>query len=466
MRSLSLVVSGVLVVACAIFIYRQDSWREIATILTRLDARWFAAAAVVYWLLLPLPSLRFQRITLWLMHPMPAIPLALMFKLTCSAAFVSVLAPVGGASEVTKVAALRALGRLSVLDAARCTLFDRVASAQCMALFGIAVLPAQYLTGMPLRLIGIELGIFAIVIAAVAVLLALPRTVNLFGGLIPLRLAALFEGYPLLLQPRRLAWQMVLAFLNLFVLWLTLELLLAAAGMTVNGWLLAGLVPFLLIVNSIPLLYLGWGGRELAMAATLGAVSGLSVNEALALSAALGGVMMITAAASGVFILGDWRAHRGAPASATRGDREALSSGQRGSARPRAFEHGESFGGPALEQRGASRQIGRQLSDTIAPERVEQDQRPAQRVEREIAAQAGDEIGIVPHGGDDPVDERVPVVGGQLHRGMQDEIGGDLHGIVPAEIFEVDVAQPCARLADDIVEAEVRRDQAPKPDRK
>jgi uncharacterized membrane protein YbhN (UPF0104 family) len=310
MRSLSLIVSGLLVVVCAVLIYYQDSWREIAGILKRLDWKWFTAAALVYWLLYPLTAFRFQRVALWLKEPMPAIPLALIFKLTCSAGFVSVLAPIGVASEVTKVAALRALGRLSVVDAARCTLFDRVAAAQCMALFGLAVVPAQFLSGMPLRLLGIELVIFAVVIAGIAVLIALPRSLGLFRNFISPRLVALFTGYPLLLRPRRLALQMLLCFLNLFVVWMTLECLLKAAGLTVDGWLLAGFVPFLLIVNSIPFLYLGWGGRELAMAATLGSVSGLSVNEALAFSASWGGVMMITAAAGGLFILGDWGAHR------------------------------------------------------------------------------------------------------------------------------------------------------------
>jgi hypothetical protein len=46
------------------------------------------------------------------------------------------------------------------------------------------------------------------------------------------------------------------------------------------------------------------------MAATLGTVSGLSLNQTLALSAAWGVAVLITGIANSVFLIGDWTSHR------------------------------------------------------------------------------------------------------------------------------------------------------------
>ena len=121
------------------------------------------------------------------------------------------------------------------------------------------------------------------------------------------KIAQVFAGYRSILSPRRSAIQLVIALLNLISAWATLYLLLRAAGLNTNIWLVAGFVPLLQLVNSLPFLYMGWGGREIAMAATLGAASNLTVNETLAVSIAWGVVLIMTGAVNGIFLLGDWR---------------------------------------------------------------------------------------------------------------------------------------------------------------
>src|SRR5262249_55070602 len=89
--------------------------------------------------------------------------------------------------------------------------------------------------------------------------------------------------------------------------WATLYLLLRAAGLTVDPWLVASLIPLLQLINGLPFLYMGWGGREIAMTSTLGAAGHLGINETLAISIMWGIVLIASSAVNGVFLIGEWR---------------------------------------------------------------------------------------------------------------------------------------------------------------
>ena len=116
-----------------------------------------------------------------------------------------------------------------------------------------------------------QLVIFRGMIAGIGVLLVLPRVLGwirnafidriarIFAGLSPAALAAA------LLRPVRSShWSTCSSS------WGTLYLLLQAAGLNVNAWLVAGFIPLLQLVNGLPFLYMGWGGREIAMATHAG----------------------------------------------------------------------------------------------------------------------------------------------------------------------------------------------------
>jgi len=100
---------------------------------------------------------------------------------------------------------------------------------------------------------------------------------------------------------------MAIASVNILLSWATLYLLLRAAGLTVNPWLVAAFIPLLQLVNGLPFLYLGWGGREIVMATTLGTMGSLTVSETLAVSIAWGAVLIVSSALNGAFLIGNWR---------------------------------------------------------------------------------------------------------------------------------------------------------------
>ena len=152
--------------------------------------------------------------------------------------------------------------------------------------------------------------LFGGLIAGVGVLLLLPRALALVRLGFVGKLARVFAGYQSMLSPRRSAVQLAIALLNVLSAWGALYLLLRAAGLGTDAWFVAGFIPLLQLVNSLPFLYMGWGGREFAMAATLGTTGSMSTSETLAVSIAWGVVLIITSAVNGVFLLGDWQIAR------------------------------------------------------------------------------------------------------------------------------------------------------------
>lgn len=316
-RLLSLVASGALLVLGGALAYRRINWHDVAAVWTNLDPKLLALAAVAYWLQYPVNSIRLQRVILWVTERVPsnALSLRLLFKLTCSSGFVAAAAPIGLAGDAAKIIALRLFGSLSITDAARCALFDRVVGVQWICAIGLVTLPFQRTAGIGQDIILPQLVIFAGLIAAVGVLLVLPSALALIGGNLVGKIARVFAGYRSLLVPQRSAIQLVIALLNLALAGGTLYLLLLAAGSNIDIWLVAAFIPLLQLVNGLPFLYMGWGGREIAMASTLGAASSLTMNETLAISIAWGVMLIMTGVVNGIFLVGDWQVGRGASVS-------------------------------------------------------------------------------------------------------------------------------------------------------
>jgi uncharacterized membrane protein YbhN (UPF0104 family) len=307
-RALSIVVSGVLLVLGIAVVYQRVNWREITTVWSNLDPMLFASACVVYWLQYPLNSIRLQRVILWASgHAPSAIPsLGFLFKVTCSSGFVAAAAPIGLAGDAAKIAALRLFGSLSITEATRCALFDRVVGVQWLCLIGLATLPFQSAAGLSTKIILLQLAIFIAPIIGVGVLLVLPSILARIPGDLIQRIARVFAGYRSTLLPARSAIQGAIMFLNVILAGGALYLLFLAAGSHVSAWLVAAFIPLLQLVNGLPFLYMGLGGREIAMASTLGAASSLTMNETLAISFAWGVVLITTGAVNGLFLIGDW----------------------------------------------------------------------------------------------------------------------------------------------------------------
>jgi len=309
-RAVSLLASGILLALGIGVVYRRVNWRDMAAVWTTLDPRLVAFACLLYWLQYPANSVRLQRVIHWVTdHALRRLPsLWFAFRLTCASGFVAAAAPIGFAGDAAKIAALRLFGNLSATEAARCALFDRVVGVQWLCLFGLATLPFQSAAGIDSKIILPQLLVFAAPIAGVVVLLALPSVLARIPGDFIGKITRVFAGYRSVLLPGRSAIQAAIMLVNLIFAGGALYLLFLAAGFNVSIWLIAAFIPLLQLVNGLPFLYMGWGGREIAMASTLGAAGSLTVNETLAISIAWGVVLVTTAVVNGVFLIGDWHA--------------------------------------------------------------------------------------------------------------------------------------------------------------
>ena len=149
-----------------------------------LDPILVALACGIYWLQYPFNSIRLQRVILWTTgrSALEIASLRFFFKVTCSSGFVAAAAPIGLAGDAAKIAALRLFGSLSITEATRCALFDRVVGVQWLCLIGLATLPFQGAAGLSAEIILPQLAIFGAPIVGVGVLLALPAILARIRG--------------------------------------------------------------------------------------------------------------------------------------------------------------------------------------------------------------------------------------------------------------------------------------------
>lgn len=311
-RFLSIGVSGILIVGGAFVMYRWISGPEILSTLRRIDWRWLVLAVLVYWLQYPVTGIRMYCVMHWLkkLNTLALPSFRLILKVTLSGGFIAVTAPVGLMADAAKIGAFSYFGQMSTSHAIRCTLFDRVVAAQWMSIFAVVTLPLQWALGVPSSSIGIQLLVSAGFLAAIVVMLFLPAALGLFDHKFILKFAHILSGYGAMFPVRRSAIQIAITAVNLTLVFVTLYCLLRSVDLNANLVVIACFVPFLQLVNGLPFLYMGWGGREIGMAATVGVASGLTINQALVVSAIWGLTLILSGAVNGIFVLGDWHAHR------------------------------------------------------------------------------------------------------------------------------------------------------------
>lgn len=313
-RFVSIGISGVLILVGAFVMYRWISGPEILNIIRRIDWRWLIPAVLAYWLQYPVSAVRMDLVIHWLAPHRATLPsLRLILKVTLSGGFISVTAPIGLMADAAKIGALKYFSHMSTSQAVRCILFDRVVGAQWMSIFAFITLPLQFELGVPLSSIGVQFLVATGFIAAIIILCFLPHILGVFDHKIVVKLANIFSGYEKTFPLRRSILQMAITAFNLALVFITLYCILRATGLNANLAIIACFIPFLQVVNGVPFLYMGWGGREIAMAATVGVASGLSLNEALVVSAVWGLTLILAGAANGIFVLGDWHSHRMPP---------------------------------------------------------------------------------------------------------------------------------------------------------
>lgn len=254
----------------------------------------------------PLNAWRLKLVSAWAAGT--RAPYLALLRLTCIGYFVAVASPIGLLGDAAKVALLRPLDGFTWRSSLQSIFCDRASGAVFCACLGALLLPARFASGATPSL-ALEAAVFVLALGGTAMLLALRPRLPLAGaklwqalGWLLGALARLFDG------ARRVAAQLGFAAANVLLTLAIMLLLARGMGIRASALQMLQFVPIIILVSALPLLYLGWGGREMIMVSTVGSLPGVSASDALSLAIALGGLALLAAFPNGLALLTGWRA--------------------------------------------------------------------------------------------------------------------------------------------------------------
>jgi hypothetical protein len=267
------------------------------------------AAALAFVLLLafsPVNAYRLKSVAGWVAGV--CLPYAALLRVTCIGYFVAAAAPVGLLGDVAKVGLMRPLAGLTWRSSIQSVFSDRASGAVFVACLGALLLPVRLMLGAPAAGLGVDAAVFLLVLGGTALLLAVRPRLPASGAKLWETMGWMLSAIAGLFQDgRRIAAQLGFASANILLTLCVILLLARGIGMPVGALQLLQFVPVIILVTSLPLLYLGWGGREMIMVSTLGTLPGISANDAVSLAISIGGLGILAAFPHGLFLLTGWR---------------------------------------------------------------------------------------------------------------------------------------------------------------
>lgn len=230
--------------------------------------------------------------------------LASLLRLQLVSQFVAHGAPISALADVAKVAILSLRFNLSPGASLRIVVYERVLGAIAVICLGSFALGCQLMLPVPIHVLKIEAWVWAAGLTGILILIALSRLRMVTGmGLLDKVIRGVFTVGFLLLRPRLTLTLLISSATQLFFMALAFLVLAESMHLVVSPPQLILFMPFVFFVASLPIFYLGWGGREAAVVLTLGSVSSITSSEAVALSVAFGVCVLLAALPGGAFWL-------------------------------------------------------------------------------------------------------------------------------------------------------------------
>lgn len=277
--------------------------RTAAVRMLATTAPWAVVAAIVlFWLNFAVSTERYRLILRNM--PVRAPGFGPLYRLTFLSLFLAHFVAVGPAADVVRVGYGRFRLELPAVTAIESVIYDRVLALAGLAILGLMLLPVQIIRGIPDALWLPQLvlwlaslgGIFLMtwgartpVIQRLSFLAGIARSIK---GFVP---AASGRG--------SLIPQMLLAAGYSGTYGLTIWVLARGMGMNLGVLDMLQFSALILLVQSLPIFYMGWGARETVIIGTLGLSGALSSEQALAVSVATGAVFFLASLPGAVF----WR---------------------------------------------------------------------------------------------------------------------------------------------------------------
>jgi uncharacterized membrane protein YbhN (UPF0104 family) len=194
-----------------------------------------------------------------------------------------------GFADVAKATMLKLRFDISAARSVKLVIYERICTAIGFMMVGLLATPPLFLLDVPLLLVIVPLLLWvAGLVTLAAILLLANRHISTGHARIDWFVSSFLQVGQLYHRRRSFIELFLSAFAQLLLVATTFLLLSRAMAMPIEPVFIFLLMPFIFFVASLPVFYMGWGGREAVVIMTLGALAPLPTPEALALSAAFG----------------------------------------------------------------------------------------------------------------------------------------------------------------------------------
>jgi hypothetical protein len=208
--------------------------------------------------------------------------------------FASHGAIVPGFADVAKATMLKLRFNISTARSVKLVIYERMCSVIGYMMAGLLTTPLLFFLQVRSVLVVVPLLLWlaGFIMLAVIVILANRHISTGYASID--WLISTFVRLGQLYQQRRSFIELFLcALMQLLLVATTFLLLSRAMAMPIEPVFIFLFMPFIFFVASLPVFYMGWGGREAVVIMTLGAAAHLPTSESLALSAAYGVIIFL-----------------------------------------------------------------------------------------------------------------------------------------------------------------------------
>jgi uncharacterized membrane protein YbhN (UPF0104 family) len=194
-----------------------------------------------------------------------------------------------GFADVAKATMLKLRFDISAARSVKLVVYERTCTAIGFMMVGLLAIAPLFFLEVPPLLVIVPLLLWLAGFVTLAAILVLANrhistgyaTIDWFVSSF-LQVGRLYHRRPSFIE------LFLSAFVQLLLVATTFLVLSRAMAMPIEPVFIFLFMPFIFFVASLPVFYMGWGGREAVVIMTLGAVAHLPTSEALALSAAYG----------------------------------------------------------------------------------------------------------------------------------------------------------------------------------
>jgi hypothetical protein len=194
-----------------------------------------------------------------------------------------------GFADVAKAAMLKLRFDVSAARSVKLVVYERICTAVGLIILGLLAAPPLFLLQVPSLLVILPLLLWLAGFVMLTIIFVLAnRRISTGHAKIDWIVSSFLQVGQLYHRRRSFIELFFSAFAQLLLVATTFLLLSHAMAIPIEPIFIFLFMPFIFFVASLPVFYLGWGGREAVVIMTLGAVAHLATSEALALSAAYG----------------------------------------------------------------------------------------------------------------------------------------------------------------------------------